>query len=118
VVEVVVNVVVDEVGVAHEVVVVDNIEVVVVVVAEEEDGSTDSGCGVANAENNVEVVAYAVVAIALGAVGSHIDLVVVVQSDLLLVVQVVVLVVGNVDYLFEIFVEASLEEECWEVDYN
>ena len=114
VVEVVVNVVVDEVGVAHEVVVVDNIEVVVVVVAEEEDGSTDSGCVVANAENNVEVVVYAVVAIALG---SHIDLVVVVQSDLL-VVQVVVLVVGNADYLFEIFVEASSEEECWEVDYN
>ena len=66
----------------------------------------------------MEVVADAVVAIALGAVGLHIDLVVVVQSDLLLVVQVVVLVVGNVDYLFEIFVEASLEEECWEVDYN
>ena len=90
-------------------------KVVVVNDSEEDDGSTDSGCVVANAENNVEVVVYAVVAIALG---SHIDLVVVVLSDLLLVVQVVVLVVGIVDYLFEIFVEASSEEECWEADYN
>jgi len=75
-----VNVVVAEVGVAHEVVVVDNIEVVVVVGVEEEDGSTDSGCVVAN--NNVEVVADAVVAIVAGAVGWHIDLAVAVQKSI------------------------------------
>ena len=50
--------------------------------AEEEDGSTDSGCVVANADNNVEVAANAVVAIVVGAVGWHIDLEVAVQKSI------------------------------------
>lgn len=66
---------------------------------EEKDESTDFESVVANAENDI-------------------DLATAVQNDLLVVQMVVLVVLVAGDALIEIFVEASSEEECWEVDYN